>query len=78
MMTNEELLLSKALNSQSQQALEYEVLLKQFADNLRDQLDESQIMETAMMELIKALKVGYFNNVHGSDAPNVATTSLSF
>lgn len=78
MMTNEELLPIKALDSHSQQALEYEVMLKQFADNLRDQPDESQIMETAMMELIKALKVGYFNNVHGSDSPNVATTSLSF
>jgi signal transduction histidine kinase/DNA-binding response OmpR family regulator len=41
-----------------QQELEFEVTLKQIGHKLRDRFDESQILQTAVLELAKALKAG--------------------
>lgn len=40
---------------QFQQALEFEALLKRITDNVRDSLDEGQILETAVRELAQGL-----------------------
>ncbi|NET32912.1 MAG: GAF domain-containing protein [Cyanothece sp. SIO1E1] len=44
-----------------QQALEYESLLKRITDKVRDSLDESQIVQTAIQELGSTLGVGSCN-----------------
>ena len=46
---------------QLQQALEFESRLKRITDKVRDSLDESQIVQTAVMELTLGLNVGCCN-----------------
>ncbi|MBD1863965.1 MULTISPECIES: GAF domain-containing protein [Trichocoleus] len=43
--------------TQLQRALEYEAMLKRITDKVRDSLDESQILETAIAELVNVLGV---------------------
>lgn len=43
--------------AQLQQSLDFEALLKRITDNVRDSLDERQILETAVQELAHGLKV---------------------
>ena len=47
--------------AQLQQALEFEAMLKRISDKVRDSLDESQILQTAVQELAIVLGVGYCN-----------------
>ncbi|MBD1903207.1 GAF domain-containing protein [Trichocoleus sp. DQ-A3] len=45
--------------SQLQQALKFEAMLKRITDKVRDSLDESQILQTAVQELAQVLGVTY-------------------
>ena len=45
--------------AQLQQALKFEAMLKRITDKVRDSLDESQILQTAVQELAIGLEVGY-------------------
>lgn len=45
--------------AQLQQALKFEAMLKRITDKVRDSLDESQILQTAVQELALGLEVGY-------------------
>lgn len=53
-----------------QQALSFEATLKRITDNVRDSLDEQQILQTVVNELAKALEVHHCNtslyNAHGN------------
>jgi len=48
--------------SQLQQALDFEAMLKRITDKVRDSLDESQILQTAVQELVLVTRVSCCNN----------------
>ena len=64
--------------SQLQQALEFEAMLKCISDKVRDSLDESQILQTAVQELTLVLKVGCCHTALPNIEQGISTISYEY
>lgn len=64
--------------AQLQQALNFEAMLKRITDKVRDSLDESQILQTAVRELALGLKVNCCNTAMYNADQTTATISAEY